>query len=350
MAATRLPTTTPLLAGFCFLAFANPVLAAEELPALGAKIEETSVSGISSGAYMAGQFQLAHSRIVVGAAIIAGGPYGCAESAFAGLVPGANAWRAINGCMAGLLWGVPDPRALARQAQRLARNERIDALDDAREDRVYLFSGAEDRTVIPSVVRAAVEFYGALGVPKDNIRFVTTYRAGHAFVTEEDGGACELSAKPFVVDCDYDQAGDLLKHIYGALKPRANAASGVFMAFDQRPFTRDLANAGMSGEGVAYVPSACRAGGCRVHVAFHGCGQNRDEVGDAFVEKTGFAPWADTNRLIVLFPQVGKGFGNPQGCWDWWGYTGSDFLTRDAPQITAVHRMIERLAEPPSGR
>ena len=58
------------------------------LPPLGTDITQTSTSGISSGAYMAGQFQMAHGEIVVGAAIIAGGPYGCAESAFAGLAPG----------------------------------------------------------------------------------------------------------------------------------------------------------------------------------------------------------------------------------------------------------------------
>ena len=32
-----------------------------ELPTLGAKIDQTSVSGISSGAYMAGQFEIAHA-------------------------------------------------------------------------------------------------------------------------------------------------------------------------------------------------------------------------------------------------------------------------------------------------
>jgi hypothetical protein len=45
------------------------------LPALGARIGATSVSGLSSGAYMAGQFQIAHSSIVMGAGIVAGGPY-----------------------------------------------------------------------------------------------------------------------------------------------------------------------------------------------------------------------------------------------------------------------------------
>jgi hypothetical protein len=39
---------------------------------------------------------------------------------------------------------------------------------------------------------------------------------------------------------------------------------------------------------------------------------------------------------------------NPQGCWDWWGYTGHDFLTRDALQIRAVRKMLDTLAEPPA--
>jgi poly(3-hydroxybutyrate) depolymerase len=66
-------------------------------------------------------------------------------------------------------------------------------------------------------------------------------------------------------------------------------------------------------------------------------------VGDAFIKESGFARWADTNRLIVLFPQVAASPINPQGCWDWWGYTGSQYLTRDAPQIAAVNRMLDSL-------
>ena len=37
---------------------------------------------------------------------------------------------------------------------------------------------------------------------------------------------------------------------------------------------------------------------------------------------------------------------NPLGCWDWWGYSGSDYLTRAGPQIKAVRAMIDRLAAP----
>lgn len=322
-----------------------------ELPMLGAKISETSVSGISSGAYMAGQFQMAHGEVVTGAAIIAGGPYGCAQSAFADLMPGPgttmfNVAKAVNGCMlnAMAMWGVPNPPLLAEKAEELARDGKIAPLDSVRRDRIYLFSGKEDRTVVPAIVAAAAEFYRLIGVPAENIVLVGNYAAGHAFVTEHAGSACNVSSKPFVVDCDYDQAGALLQHIYGALQLPAIEPTGTFSTFNQEPFTAGMANHGLSDTGEVYVPKSCAAtGGCRVHIAFHGCAQNRATVGDAFVKKTGFARWADSNDFIVLFPQTAANAMNPQACWDWWGYTGSNYLTRDAPQISAVYRMLEHI-------
>jgi hypothetical protein len=318
---------------------------------LAANIDETSVSGISSGAYMAGQFQLAHSKNVKGAAIIAGGPYGCAESLFADLIPGPgtaflNLSKAINGCMLNALmpFGTPNPALLADKAKHLAGQGRIDPIDNVKDDRVYLFSGKEDRTVVPPIVATAVEFYERLGLSRDAMKYVDTLPAGHAFITDDVGLACETTGRPFVVDCDYDQAGELLAHIYGKLAPRSPHPGGAYYTFDQTPFTRGLDDHGLSEEGVVYVPAACAGSpGCRIHIAFHGCGQNREAVGDAFIRESGFARWADTNRLIVLFPQTATAAMNPQGCWDWWGYTGHDYLTRDAPQIIAVMRMLERL-------
>ncbi len=325
-----------------------------ELPALGATLEATSVSGISSGAYMAGQFEIAHSRDVIGAAIIAGGPYGCSESLYADLIPGPgtallNLTKAINGCMLNALqsFGVPNPEQLAKRAGHLAEVGRIDPVANVKDDRIYLFSGKDDHTVVPAIVESARGFYQALGVPTDHILFVGGMAAGHGFVTEDKGRACDYTGKPYIVDCDYDQAGALLAQIYGTLKPRADAPTGAFLLFDQRPFTRELSNHGLSDSGIVYVPQACAAErGCKVHIAYHGCGQNRTFVGDTFARDSGYARWADTNALIVLFPQTATTPLNPQGCWDWWGYTGADYLTRSAPQIIAVRRMLERLAAP----
>lgn len=321
------------------------------LPALGADIADTSVSGLSAGAYMAGQFQIAHSSIVRGAGIIAGGPYGCAESAFADVMPGPgtpflNLSKAMNGCMldAMLAWGIPDPQKLADRARKLAQTDRIDATEGLALARVYLFSGTEDRVVVPSIVAAAAKVYAALGVPDGQVKLVSDIAAGHAFVTEDKGLACGRTAEPYITDCDYDQAGTLLAHIYGPLRGRSTEPAGEFIAFDQREFVRGLTDHGLGDAGIVYVPRACRASrGCRVHIAFHGCNQQRAKAGDAFVKDTGYANWADANRLIVLFPQVTAGTLNPQGCWDWWGYTGREYLTRKGPQITAVRRMLDRL-------
>lgn len=330
---------------------------ASSLPALEANRAETSVSGISSGAYMAGQFEMAHAKDVVGAALVAGGPYGCSESLYADVIPGPgtallNLTKAINGCMQNGLqaFGVPDPKQLAERARWLAEHDRIDPIADVKADRIYLFSGKNDTTVVPPIVEAARKFYEDIGVPKENILFVSDIPAVHAFVTNERGPACDHTGKPYIVDCDYDQAGALLKQIYGTLnEPTDQAPSGTLATFDQAQFTEGLANHGMSDEGLIYVPSSCQdTGGCRVHIAFHGCGQNRTFVGDAFARDAGYARWADSNNIIVLFPQTATTPLNPQGCWDWWGFTGADYLTRKAPQITAVYRMLERLSAPRS--
>jgi len=329
---------------------------AAPLPSLAADISKTSVSGISSGAYMAGQFQIAHSKIVAGAAIIAGGPYGCAESAFSDLMPGPgtaflNLSKAINGCMLNALavWGIPDVDLLARKTRRLAEAGKIDPLSDLAGDRVYLFSGSNDRTVVPPIVASAYDFYKRLGLPESNLVYVSNMPAGHAFVTADQGLSCESTGKPYVVDCDYDQAEAVLKHIYGALEPRAAAPGSAFVEFDQTPFLEGKPIHGMETTGVVYVPASCRAStACRVHIAFHGCAQNRASTGETFIKESGYANWADNNALIVLFPQATSSPMNPQGCWDWWGYTGNNYLTRDAPQIDIVFRMLEHLAKPRS--
>ena len=57
---------------------AYPVLAAgvaAPLPGLGADLSQVSVSGLSSGAFMAAQIATAYSATFKGVGVIAGGPY-----------------------------------------------------------------------------------------------------------------------------------------------------------------------------------------------------------------------------------------------------------------------------------
>jgi poly(3-hydroxybutyrate) depolymerase len=115
----------------------------------------------------------------------------------------------------------------------------------------------------------------------------------------------------------------------------------------------------MGDTGFVYVPTACEPGGCRVHVALHGCRQGVEAIGERFVREAGYNRWADANRLIVLYPQAiarnGPGTSswrpslvwNPRGCWDWWGYTGALYHTQSGVQVHAIKAMVDRLAAPP---
>lgn len=338
-------------AALCWALFAPREAAAEALPELGAELSQTSVSGLSSGAFMAGQLEIAHSENIVGAGIVAGGPYACAESSSARLFPywaigvGQNAIQAAQSCMKTTL-GEPDPEKLLARARELAEDGEIDPLSALATHNVYLYSGDKDATVSRPVVEAAKKFYELAGVPEGNISYVEG-DGGHAFITEEGGAACGLSEAPFVSDCDYDQARAILGWIYGPLTPADGKAKGEFVVFEQAEFTEP--GEGLADEGVVYIPPSCKeTPGCRVHVALHGCQQSRARVGGAFIEDTSYAALADTNRLIILFPQVASSAVNPQGCWDWWGYTGLDYLGKDAPQISALWKMVERLAEAPA--
>lgn len=344
--------------GFLALAFAAFTAScepsAQQLPALGAGIAQITVSGLSSGGYMAGQFHMAHSATVAGAAILAAGPYGCAVSAAAEAFPyfpaaaAYNLAQAQNGCMADRLSGIGvlSPETLLKRASALEKKGEIDPLSGLRRSKVYLYSGADDRTVAKPVVEAARNLYLAAGLPAGNIDFVFKNPGGHAFLTVDKGNACEKSSPPYIDNCQYDEAGAILALFYGPLVPKVPAHPENFISFTQGDYASSSAT--LASEGAVYVPSACRQEGhCRVHAVFHGCGQSRAQVGDAVIRDTGFADWAETNKIIVLFPQVAASALNPQACWDWWGYTGANFLTREAPQIRAVEAMLARLSQAP---
>ena len=155
-----------LLAGTALLLGSAVGRAAEPLPALGVDAGQTSVSGISSGAYMAGQFHLAFSTTVVGAGIVAGGPWGCASNGSGdSLLLGGfdNATRALTACMQ-VTGGAPDGAALFEAAATFAGKHRIDPLDGLRDDRVYLFHGESDNVVATPIATAAEAFYRTAGI------------------------------------------------------------------------------------------------------------------------------------------------------------------------------------------
>jgi poly(3-hydroxybutyrate) depolymerase len=325
-------------------ALGGAALAAEPLPALDALTGDRTVSGVSSGGYMAIQFHVAHSASVKGVGALAAGPYYCAQGSL---------WIAYYRCMTPGTWTpLPSVSTLKDRAEALARSGDIDATGNLEAARVWFFSGGRDRTMYPQVVRSAAAFYEAF---RANAAFVAHESAGHGMVTAGTGGVCGGSAPPFINDCGYDAAGQILRHLLGPLEAAAASADGRLSTFDQHPFTEESPLAvGMADTGYVYLPAACSTARCRVHVAFHGCRQDAAAVGEQFVRGAGYNRWADSNRLIVVYPQAAARSGwsfkagnfvwNPRGCWDWWGYTGPRYHTREGVQIRAVKAMVERLS------
>jgi len=332
------------------LLLTSPAIApAEVLPALGADIQSVTVSGVSSGGYMAVQFHIAHSSTVDGAGVLAAGPYECAAG---------STWNALTRCMSPSLWNpLPPVEVFLQRTLRRAQAGEIDPLDGLAGDRAWIFSGGHDETVRWPVVDSLNRFYRPL-LPFGQTLLVTRPDAGHAMISTEEPqpNACASSKPPFINRCgDFDAAGEMLAHLLGSLAPKREPPTERVRPFDQRPFLgKNVAASGMADEGYVFFPESCESDGCRVHVAFHGCRQTTRQIGLRFVENAGYIEWAQSNRLIVLFPQIVPRYGwtgslswifNPLGCWDWWGYTDSEYATRRGRQIKAVQAMIERLGK-----
>jgi poly(3-hydroxybutyrate) depolymerase len=321
------------LIGLCSISSWGVVVA---LPRYNVSVNEVSVSGLSSGGYMAVQMHFAYSATVrKGAGVIAGGPLYCSES---------NVLIAQGPCMNG--GGSRDLPFLLSVVQTWSGNGYIDPTRNLASSRVYLLSGTIDSAVLPPVMDDLRAMYARF-IPRAHIAYKNDLAVEHAVPTDDFGNGCSIKAKPYINNCNFDAAGNILRWIYGSLRARKTGAlSGVFINFDQAAFwgNFDPAVHGMADSGFAYVPANCAAGqACRLHVAFHGCEQNADSVGDAFYRNAGYNRWADTNNIIVLYPQAARTAANPYGCWDWWGYDDLNFPAKSGGQMVAIKTMIDRI-------
>lgn len=331
---------TPLLLVFAaFTACAREPAAT--LPRLKVDAARVAVAGLSSGAYMATQSHLAWPEIFSGAALVAGGPYGCA---------GGDLTTALGACMKGE--PVPDVGALAERARQRSRDGALGPLSALAHAHVYVLHGHADALVAESVARAAADFYDNLRAGDPALKSMVVDWDGardfaHNLPLAAKGDDCGKSEPPYLGHCGFDAAAAIFREMYGA-PPRAAApvAAGELRRFDQKALLGDVKDAYLADTGYVYLPKSCLAGErCGVLVAFHGCKQNADAVGEAFVRDAGFNRWADTYHVAVLYPQTRASFAplNPQACWDWWGYSGDDYDTRRGVQQRWLMHALDAL-------
>lgn len=320
---------------FCVISAmgAGLVSAAVPLPQLNIDKTQTTLSGLSAGGYMAVQMHVAYSdTFKKGAGVVAGGPYYCAEG---------SVFNATGRCMASPS-GIP-VSTLVNTTNSWASQGLIDPVVNLQGSRVYLFSGTLDSSVKPGVMDALKTYYSSF-VPAANVAYKNNIAAEHAMVTDDYGSACTVKAAPYINNCSFDLAGALLQHLYGTLNPRNTGvlAAENFVEFNQSQFVSGHA---MATTAWAYIPQSCKAGAgtsCRLHVVLHGCKQNVNDVQQQFVRNTGYNRWADTNNMVMLYPQTSVAATN--SCWDWWGYDSANYAKKSGPQMSAIKAMVDHVS------
>jgi predicted esterase len=293
--------------------------------------DRVTVSGLSAGGQMAHQLHIAYSDVFSGAGLIAGGPFGCADGSLA---------TAMARCIGKTDGPLPIAELVAR-IRAAASEGNVADTGNLADDRIWLFHGALDTIVAAEVSAAAGAIYAEF-VPAGQIVSVSEVPAGHNFPTRGQGHACAASQPPFVGDCDYDTAGELLQYLYPDLKVPASETLPELQQVD----LPGAAAAGLDNTAYLFVPTQCAAGeqACPLHLVLHGCAQSTGSVGMDFVEQSGYLPWAEANGIVLAFPQVVASAVNPLGCWDWWGYTGPDYLWRDGPQMKVLADWVMDMA------
>lgn len=323
--------------------------AAVPLPQLKIDPASITVSGLSSGGFMANQLGYAWSGTFKGVGVFAAGPYMCAGHAN------------YTACMYN---ATISSQALATMQADLNNwsGSLIDPLANVAAQKVYLFVGTSDSTVGPNPMAAVKSQYTSNGVAAANLVSVTRASTAHVFPTDfaaTGNNACTSSASPYISNCGYDGAKAVLSTFYGTLAARNDApAAANYIEFDQTAFT---SNPGMAATGWVYVPASCASGAtCKLHVALHGCQQSTAQIGDKFVKNTGYTRWADTNGIVVLFPQTkvdntsrqtaaSGSLANPNACWDWIGWYGGAFARKAGTQAAAIKAMVDRVASGAGG-
>jgi poly(3-hydroxybutyrate) depolymerase len=326
----------------------TPAPAVVHLASYHVSPQQIFVAGISAGGFFGVQLHVAHSSVFKGAAIYAGGVYHCAQdSVELALVECGG--ETING-QALYQSTLAQSEAYLDQQSAAAT---IDAASGLQGQPVYLWSGTKDSVVNPlemADLNSEYLHYGA------HVTFDNAFAADHGWESPDGELPCGTAASPYMIACSqngqvYDSEQKWLALFFGNLSARASSLHGSLMRFDQTEFGAGAGNS-MDTNGTVYVPQPCAAGTtCGFVVVFHGCKQGHAFIGDTFVTESGIDEWADTNKIIVLYPYAVAAPGptpyNPNGCWDWWGYDDPNYSVKSGTQLSIVYRMVQRVTGSP---
>lgn len=290
--------------------------------------EKISISGVSSGGYMAEQFAIAHSDLVFGLGVFSAGIPGCVRQ---------NNLLEIHRCMKS------SDQVNLQEIQMLYRakekNQIIARLDFFKEIQVHIYHGQQDQVVtakMMSLNQQLIESFGA----KVSARLISNL--AHGLPVFKAKNQCEKTASPWINQCEMSGALDLFSQLYrGRFKQNRTDGKWFIYHLENELLTDDEINKSNLNTAMAsYVPSVCEKIDCPVHMVLHGCQQSPEFVDEQFLLNSDFVQAANQYGVVLLFPSINKSSRNPYGCWDWWGYTGIHYDDQLGPQIRVLEKIV----------
>jgi len=337
------------------------------LPVLNVDPYGVSVSGVSAGADLAVQLQVAYSSTFIGAAIFGGQAYHCGVQFFPGeaLLDRSPIGRDVpfcDGCPPGKTIALDHCKnspeltsnvsVLATYAAKEAAAGRIDPLEDLAKRRVFLYRGKSDSIYKQGSVNTTANFFRTF-LPPESVYFETEVDSPHC-LPGINWELCAFEGWFGSNSCTFDGAGEALKWIYGpsALVDGRDDGSlrlkGLLQPFNQRLyFPADSQDPLLADEGLLFVPEGCTgydSPPCKLHVYLHGCFVQLNY--HVYTTFGGFNEWAARNNIIVLYPKMswhGQTLQQKLGCFDGYGQTGRDYALRAGAQMETVHNMVAGL-------
>lgn len=312
-----------------------------------------TISGLSSGGYMAGQMHMSYSSLIKGIAIFSAGPYYCARGDFN---------RTFRDCMFN-----PDGLDLdynKNLTQVFSDMGYIDDISNIKNSKVYIFIGMLDTVVVPFVSKKLEEFYLSY---RANVKTEIIEDSAHGFPTnKQENNNCKYYGTPFINYCKFNGALAALSFVSGRnlteennlLESPKKYIDSNLIEIDQAKYF-DFQAVSLNEKAYIYIPESCKNKNkkCDLHITFHGCRQTFEHIEKAYMEKTGILDFAENFDFIILFPQaqISREYPfNPNGCWDYWGYNDASkeekldvklYGTKRGKQTSAVFKMIQDLVD-----
>lgn len=283
---------------------------------------QLTISGISSGGFMANQMATIYSSQFDGVGTVAGGYYYCAEDYLPKkieqdkntigtlnlfffepttkvITDTLNPFMIINGAKpntwfrpsatnpiyqsVSICMGDPKKGKLPRDYYfKNIQENLVDSNLNFSKQRAFIYHGKVDSVLQIKMIDRMKEFYKMVGVKTENIK-VSVGEGSHNFPTDKEGQIeCGEESVPYVASCKLDIAKDILEYLTQTKLEKANPELNHIYKIDQTVEAKNIIKNETEWEqpvysvasyGYMYANDFClnNPGECKVHVALHGC-------------------------------------------------------------------------------